>query len=59
MPAGDFSLVTHGIFDLSGAGIATAVGNINIDALQIASGAGVHIVSTGQGSAAVLEVNVL
>jgi|TARA_Y100000310_G_scaffold81786_2_gene78381 hypothetical protein len=58
MAAGDFSLINHGTFALSGADIATAVGNVNIPHATISSGAGLYIIGNGLGDATVLEVNV-
>jgi len=59
MASGDFSVVHHGVFALSGASITAAIGRVNIPFAAIASGAGIHIVPAGHGQAAVLEVNVL
>ena len=56
MPAGDMTLTNHGVYDLSGAAIATAVGDINITAGEFISGARVFIVPAGNGQAAVFEV---
>jgi hypothetical protein len=58
MASGDFSLVHHGTYNLSGASIITAVGRVNIPFAAIASGAGIHIIGHGDGQASVLEVNV-
>ena len=58
MADGDFALIHHGVHDLSGAALYTAVANVNIPSKTIASGAGLFLVSAGNAQVAVLEVNV-
>ena len=53
-----YSLINHGVYNLSGTAIAAAVGRVVITPLQRLSGSDIHIVSMGNGQAAVLEVNV-
>ena len=59
MASQDFSLVHHGIYDVSGAALVTAVGRVNIPFAAIASGAALYIVPAGAGQVAVLETEVL
>ena len=56
MAIGDMTLTHHGVHNISGAALATAVGNINLSNEEFQSGARVFIVPAGQGQVAVLEV---
>ena len=58
MTSGDFTLVHHGIYDVSGAALITAVSGVNIPFAAIVSGASLFIVSAGDGQVAVLETEV-
>ena len=58
MAVGDLTLTNHGIFELSAAGLKTAVDAINVTSESFISGTRIHLVSAGNGQVRVLEVRV-
>ena len=55
MVSGDLSLVDHGVFNVSGADMATAVGGIG-PLVRIISGAALHFIPVGEGQINLLQV---
>ena len=55
MAQGDYTLTHHGVHNISGAALTTAVAGVNITEAERLSGARLFFVPAAQGQVAVLE----